>query len=296
MVERNLQYNIPISDITSKLDVRYRGYFERFLDENILVKRDLNVYNTGTQPTVVQELVSFTYDEFRDFLIARYLVNEMLPTNRELFINTISNLDNKSISEGLLPCLFIHVFQAGNQEAKAILEQKKEYDGLLALNIWNVDENRLSDADLRNVKNVLPLYPMRVTSRLLSRWNTREHPRLNIGILLDYVSDLDDKALDNFKKRAVPGPELERDPFLRNHSSREHLFNEIEEIMVKKLYVKKPDLKQVFEFMLIFLPDEPMAARILKGYLGDGGDKSIITDMLARTKSNLLKSVLQRWI
>ena len=296
MVERNLQYNIPISDITSKLDVRYRGYFERFLDENILVKRDLNVYNTGTQPTVGQELVSFTYDEFRDFLIARYLVNEMLPTNRELFINTISNLDNKSISEGLLPFLFIHVLQTGNQEAKAILEQEKEYDGLLALNIWNVDENRLSDADLQNVKNVLHLYPMRVTSRLLSRWNTHEHSRLNIGILLDYVSGLDDKALDNFKKRAVPGSELGRDPFLRNQSSREHFFNELEEIMVKKLYVKKPDLKQIFEFMLIFLPDESRAARILKGYLDDGGDKSIITDMLARTKSNLLKSVLQRWI
>lgn len=296
MVERNLQYNIPISDITSKLDVRYRGYFEQFLDENILVKRDLMVDHVGTQPTRAQELVSFTYDEFRDFLLARYLVNEILPQNKDLFISIIHNIDNKSISEGLLSFLFIHIFQTGNKEAKAIIEQEEEYNGLMALNVWNVDESKLSDTDLQKVKAVLPLYPMRVTSRLLRRWNHQEHPRLNISILLDYVSGLDDKALSDFKKRAVPGPDLGRDPYLRNKSSREFFFEEIEEIMVKKLYENYPDLKQVFEFLLIFLPGEPRVARIMKGYLDDSGDKSIIADMLARTESNLLKSVLQQWV
>lgn len=106
----------------------------------------------------------------------------------------------------------------------------------------------------------------------------------------------DDKALSDFKKRAMPGPDLGRDPYLRNQSSREFFFEEIEEIMVKKLYENYPDLKQVFEFLLIFLPGEPRVARIMKGYLDDSGDKSIIADMLARTESNLLKSVLQQWV
>lgn len=289
MVENGLQSKIPIREVTSRLDHRFRGLFERFLDENILVKRDMDYDG---------EVVSFTYDEFRDYLIARYLVNEVLPADKTKFIGILSMLKDRSVSEGLIPFLFTHIFQYGNSEARDIIRNESWFDATLALNIWSLEDELLETADIERLKSLIIRYPSRISIELLRRWDSKRYPHLNITMLLDFVTKLDDTILAKYRDVAMPGPTLGRYRFAfdSDKSDREYFFEEMEKIVADRVYEKNPELVNLLRYMLIFLPSDMEPARILKAYLEDTGDKSIVSDMLTQTASEVLRENLSRWI
>lgn len=285
MVEKREWFNIPVKDVTTRIDIRFKGLFERFLDENILVKREL-----GTSNSIKHEVVSFTYDEFRDYLIAHYLVDEVLPADREKFIKIIDSLKDRSITEGVLPFLFIHILQTDNKEAKDIINGMPWYGGVLALNFQKVDDDKIKPEDIEVLKSMIALYPMRISWQLLGRWNLNDYPRPNIITLIDYVSGLNDSELKKYLDVTMP---MSTGNYTNHERVRDDLFNQLNEIIREKYFIENPDMKYLFEYLLIFFFDDPQAADLLNEYLKNGGDGSIIEDMKLRTSSVRLRKILQ---
>ena len=58
---------IEMAYIEAEIPEREHDLFHRFIDENLLLRRDIKIANTSLGNT---EIISFTYDNFRDYLIA----------------------------------------------------------------------------------------------------------------------------------------------------------------------------------------------------------------------------------
>lgn len=287
MIERNEQFNLPIDILRNKLDSQTKDIIERFLDENILVKRDISKS---------KEVVSFTYDEFRDFLKAKYLVQNILPSSVDGFNKAIDNSSDKSISEGLLPFLLIDIYESKNEEAKAIIKSKEWFVNVFALNIWNVSDDNIHDEDVKYLEECMRLYPKRITNELIYRWDCKKYHKINIGWLLNYVSSLDDQSLDSYIQAVFPISEKTSYYYIENYTFRDWFLDSLDNILKSKTNIHQKDLKYIFELALILTPVSSKAIKMIDLYIEETKDRSIVSDLNSKTVSKNLKSALSRWI
>ncbi len=71
MINNDQFFNVPLSYLECNLNDDEKRIFSRFLDENILLRKDLTPKAKGLFGR--NEVVNFTYDAFRDYLLSSYL-------------------------------------------------------------------------------------------------------------------------------------------------------------------------------------------------------------------------------
>lgn len=188
MISTKTFMNVPLDDVLTHCNQQEKDAYLRFLDENILLRKDLledNVFAT-------REVVNFTYDEFRDFLLAEYLKEISKSVQSSELGQTITELTNEAIVtfEGLRTFLFLvgHNDPALNK----ILVSQPWYENAFVSCIWSIPDEEISDDDIMHLKQMFPLYIKYLTRMfVLINWDLSVNPRLNITILLDILSELD---------------------------------------------------------------------------------------------------------
>lgn len=201
MITNNRFFNVPLSFMESHLSESEYKIFTRFLEENILLRRDLTPESKGLFGT--NEMVNFTYDAFRDYLLSAYLSDHMFYADISKYKQCISDYTHKDhqLREGITPFLFVHSKIQNNVAALEYFSTFDWYTTVFEHYIWDVPNNVINDNDIKLVKKILCSdHPAYVAQNLIyfGRWKELEYPSLNIKLLLNHFAGLNDEELSCF--------------------------------------------------------------------------------------------------
>ena len=144
-----------------------KDLLDTVVEEDILIKSVENKEN----PFFNHTLYSFTYDEFRDFLLAMVLLGE----TDDIFARKASELStNYSRYDGLLKYLFLFCKNTGSSKLSA-LESTDNYNRLYSANIFSVDDSVLLDEDVRVITRALETNHEALYYEICKRLNLTEY-------------------------------------------------------------------------------------------------------------------------
>ncbi len=199
MITYKQYFNIPLDDLikgTEKRDV-----YIRFLDENILIKRDLDSNESGI--FLPSEVVNFTFDEFRDFLISEYLVDNIFKNSVDEFEEFLNNElnQNSSIKEGCATYLFFASRKSKSVRLLNIVKTQPWYQDVFIKNIFSVKENQITEEDMHVLSFYIKknsTYSKFIIETLIYRRNLEYFNVLNIESLFATIRSMNDFEFDNF--------------------------------------------------------------------------------------------------
>ena len=247
MLEKWQFSNVPVSAIPSELD---KGLYA-LLDEELILRRDAPPGASVFAPS--EEAINFTFDDFRDFLLAQYLIDRVYQADRGRFGAYIARSDPKDsqIIEGLKKFLFYASRNRGNEEFWSFYRSQPWYADVYDDEIFNIDAKLLRAED-RNL--TVPALRAggdraRAFSRHLARcWHPRAYPVLNLDLLLSVVTQSGDTQFDDL----IAAP-FESYPSNRLSASAFCIF--ITECILPK-FKPGPDVPEngLFRFLILLLP------------------------------------------
>lgn len=193
MVDNKRFGDVPISSFPEKLEAAL----------NVLLNEDLILRRDGPQGrrlfTASDETVNFTFDEFRDFLLANYLYEDVFKFDHSAFFTVIKNIvpeSNQSV-EGLKRYLFYASRSRADDEFYEKYREEPWYEDVYFREIFSVNPDLHRDDDRLKIQESLAksdYLSRRLMKRLIVRWDTSANPVLNLNLLLDYLRGLDNDA------------------------------------------------------------------------------------------------------
>jgi len=176
--------------------ISVRGFSEvekeivrRLVADDVILRQEITPAGLASLGELV---ISFTYDELRDFVLAYSFVSDK--QSAEDMANTLSRLSGRPIFEGV----YRYVYLLGRKQgAKAAIEACEAADNFLkhySLNVHLVPPNVQNVQDVERLKALLadtefPDRVQRAALLLLRRGNRAE--LLNINILIEHLNGLD---------------------------------------------------------------------------------------------------------
>ncbi|MEC4086235.1 NACHT domain-containing protein [Myroides odoratimimus] len=150
MITKKQYSNIVLDEILDSKD--NRELYIRFLDENVLIKRDLvsaSIFGT-------REVVNFTFDEFRDFLISDYLISELYQSEKDKFIVFLDEeiTKNSVLMEGCSTFLFFKSRKTSDFVLRDIIQEQKWFSKVFSNCIFNVPDAEIIENDLKNLEKI----------------------------------------------------------------------------------------------------------------------------------------------
>lgn len=255
--------DIPISDIFSGNDDL--KLLDRILDEDIILRKDLTENGLGSIIDQKSEVVNFTFNEFRDFLLSDYLIFEVFKKSAKKFEGLIDEfIKAKSpVAEGLSKYLFYISKRVSfdkkleerlgldSKQLGQLINGKPWYNKIFIECIFSTDDAFITDYDLNKVKE----YFMKnvnnssfVIVTLMNRYNIDYYKNLNIKFLMSIF-----KALNETEYKNLVNPVYENQD-LYYHWGIIELSNDLENVFNKNILERNPHLHNIFE-LIIFLFD-----------------------------------------
>lgn len=192
------------------------------LGEEILLRRDLATDNKISLAAPA-EVLNFVYDEFRDFLIAKYLVDNFDPKAPNSFAAFVAAGKDGAvqISEGIKRFLFYTSRLPDRAKFWKYYSQLPAYAEVFVPEIFFVAEKHLNADDAVRVRAVLEkadYNSTRVAQFLLWRGPRELYPFLNLDLLIETLADGDDGryaslirknfiSYHHFQERTLPAQE-----------------------------------------------------------------------------------------
>lgn len=253
MISNGVFFNVPLSYLESKFTNDEQRIFSRFLEENILLRKDLTPDAKGLFGR--KEVINFTYDSFRDYLLSAYLTDHVFVNDRNHYEKCISEYTSKGhqLREGLTPFLFVHSKINNNNEVLNFLKTFDWYEYIFEGYIWDVPDDTINTEDIKQVVMLLQSEdPSYVTRRLIfyGRGNEAHFPNLNIRILLDYLSTLDDKALNIFIDKVWSDKPIGKWHRADEKSQRMQMVESIDEVLENNELCSIIHFHNLFELLL----------------------------------------------
>jgi len=255
MIEHKAFENIPIDSLL-KTDNRNRDIYIRFLDENILLRKDIEEQNGifGNK-----EFVNFTFDEFRDFLITDYLLNNLYENSKDKFYLFIEeNINNKSrIKEGCMSFIFSMERLKGNFELSSFIRKQDWYGEVFPYYIFDIKDEYVTTDDKLELKskflNDRDISEHITFSLAYQRWNAEDFPNLNIQLLFEIFETLTDDEFKNNVYKIYPEKRYSHyDRFEKDQL--EKLIERLEDILGNEDFSISPSRHNIFQYILYFLP------------------------------------------
>ncbi len=194
MIYEKTYVNVPLDKIIA--NPSDREMYIRFLDENILVKRDIQTDEKGIFNS--SEVVNFTFDEFRDFLISQYLVEVLYKKSVEEFTSFIENQvnDKSPLLEGCSTFLFYVSRKGLDKQLHEILLKQPWFEAVFSKCIFSLKDSHVTNED----KNVLKgkvlsneRYSNSIILNLIIRYDIAYYKNLSIEFLFEVLRELDPK-------------------------------------------------------------------------------------------------------
>ena len=282
MIEHDSFMNVKMDEILPVLNSDQRRIIHRFIDSNIIVRKDLSSEVFGS------EVVNFTYDEFRDFLIAHYLIDVIAAESFERFKELVEKYtaEKHTLREGLIGFLFLYSKDSNKSEIVDYIRTQSWYEAAFLRYIWDVREDQISDTDIADMRRYLR-ENMDIASMLVygDRWNEKIH-KLSIRILLDMLESFENAELATYVDAAWPNKRT----WERKNSDRDHLFVQTQKVLDDM--DENSEMHAVFEHLLYIAPFDIDASRIYRQYYCRFMPKDQVGHVYGKTKSVKLKSFI----
>jgi hypothetical protein len=189
MLDNDQYADVPVTGFAEK----ELGTLTDLVDEDILVRRDLAPASVvGTV-----EVLNFTFDACRDFLLSDYLLNVLAQRDGPRFQKLVGELTDpqKSVAEGLQQYLFYASRYLADPSITAFLEGQEWYETVFISSLFDLDDDAITQQDAVRLKgfcvNNHQMAPQIVVN-LLVRWNPKRHHHANILTLFELFDSLDD--------------------------------------------------------------------------------------------------------
>ena len=253
MISKDSFFNVPLQQLLKNIAKEEEKIFKRFLDENILLRKDLAPDAKGVFGH--KEVVNFTYDSFREYIISAYLSDGIQPNDISKYKRLVQQytLDGHQLKEGLTPFLFVHAKNNRQKEACDFLAGLEWYEDIFESFIWDVKEDSIVDPDVKTIQRLLLKDdPKFVAHQLVfwGRWNTDKHKLINIKLLLNHLASLEDKALSEFMEKVWPQKVVNYYGRKNEKSERWNMIKTIEELLADDIFMQFKDSHNVFELLL----------------------------------------------
>ncbi|MFA5781309.1 MAG: hypothetical protein WC868_03470 [Bacteroidales bacterium] len=230
MIQNKVYINVPLDNIIEVPE--YREMYVRFLDENILIKRDIQADEKGIFTSA--EVVNFTFDEFRDFLISRYLIEILYKKSQSDFVSFIeSEITKKStLLEGCSTFLFFISRKCSDKYLKDIISIQSWFEAVFSRCIFSINNSQITENDKKMLGDILrkDIVPNNsIVYNLIYRYDITHYNKLNIDFLFELLSEFDEQQ---YEKCFVS--EFGDDQWAHSQINQESLLNQINKIIDKR--------------------------------------------------------------
>lgn len=254
MIDQDKFMGVEMSTIEQVIPEREHELFHRFIDENILLRRDIDSCNTSLGS---KELVSFTYDNFRDYLIADYIVNCIYFQDLSKFKSCVDNYTTvgHTLKEGIVAFLFLLAKKQNDISRYHYLRTKSWFDDAFLEYIWQIPNEFLNQNDVEDIKRLMVSRPRNTAYRLVywGRWDTNRNPLINITLLLNHLSSLNDIELKQYLNECWKQDHPTKYPWGKlQKSETEQLVEQLNKIVDEKSWEQNKEIHNVMEFALYF--------------------------------------------
>ncbi len=167
-----------------------KDLLDLIVNEDILIK----TYEDDAQTLLLSQTnYSFTYDEFRDFLIACNYVNvDDLTFSKDYHDMAM----NKGRYDGILKYLFL-IFKSNNNPKLYLLPKETIYDYIYSANLFSLEDDVIVDEDIKRVENALSDSNEWVFYNLCNRLNIDHFKNLSVINIVNYrVNNFTGKSTD----------------------------------------------------------------------------------------------------
>lgn len=248
-----------------------------------------------------REVVNFTYDEFRDYLLSSYLVDTIYSKFPEYFESFVAEYtkSNQQLAEGLRSFLFILSKKHSDKKIHTWLKSLDWYKTSFINHIWDIDDKYINGDDIALIEELLPEYNKYLIPRLLfiGRWDTIRFPKLNIQIILKYSASLSDSDLHE-KVYSIWRSKLDY-WYKADDKTWIDFLSLHEELLSDHTFFQNPESHNIFEFFLYLTPFSYDALEIYEAYLKTYSNKKQLlkvkdvchSDRLKQTIDNLLNKL-----
>lgn len=191
--------NIPVNVIPENLGIA----LGRLLEEELIIRRDAP--SAGGFFTPNDETLNFTFDEFRDFLLAQYLVQNVFVSDQEAFVRYLAKTMPPEAPplEGLKKFLFYISRKADQKRFLMFYARHQWYTDVFHTEIFNIPPSLLTVDDEVSVRKRLfqgDWQAQQIAIQLAVNWHRGVCPRLNLDLLVSVLLDCDDQQ---FQRIAV---------------------------------------------------------------------------------------------
>lgn len=207
MVENDVFINMPLDDVLKDFAADERLCFTAFMSANLLLRQD-----TPEGPVGIYDVLNFTYEQIRDFLVTRYMVDVVFPNSRDEFVKLVEKYTavSNNQAEGTKMFLFLYSRMHDKKEVYEIVKNQPWFNEVLLNHIWDLPDDTITDEDLDIVKNHLQNHPDGLAKKLAyTHWSPVRYPNLNIQLLLNVLQAMNPAERREYLEKIWPSKEKE---------------------------------------------------------------------------------------
>lgn len=231
MLDRQNYLQIPIMEFSNG----EQKLLKKMLENDVLFKGEVQL-ETGLLKRE-RTVISFTFDEFRDFCLTNYLLEHS--NEKETFIALWNDFHKRhtTICEGMERYIFYLAFTQYREKIFLWLQECPEYENLYWENIWDVEDKYITPKDIEIWKGQLISngpHSVQIVHHLFIRCDKSYFSMANIQVLFKVMDELllDYTKFDKFI-RVMFGPERkERYNIISTDKGRVYPYNNF----LKELY------------------------------------------------------------
>jgi len=180
--------NVPMNSISGEFDT----VISILVNEGVILRKDLTEKTSLTEDS---EVLNFTYDEFRDYVLADYLTKVVSRDNFDSFKDQFSKLvaPECPVAEGLGHYSFVISRRDNNLKVMEHLKSLDNFDEIFIRAIFTIDNSLISQEDIETFKRIFlkdSKTVEQIYSVLINRRDKTDFPKLNIWILFEIIAQL----------------------------------------------------------------------------------------------------------
>jgi len=186
MLDKKQFFKIPRDELSAEELI----VIDKMLESDVLFKQETTIKN-GLIPKTTGVL-SFTFDEFRDYCITKYILENCRGEDDFLEWWDKAHLETWTILEGMERYTFFLAKSDGNS-ILLILKKCKEYDRLYWENIWELEEAHFNQDDIQKLKNEVlndGKFASQVAVFIFMRQDKNYFSKTNVELLFETLDQL----------------------------------------------------------------------------------------------------------
>ncbi|WP_207724290.1 hypothetical protein, partial [Acetobacterium tundrae] len=193
MINKKEFFKVP----STIFDIAEQGILAKMLSNEVIFKDEEIIKEGMLERKGV--IISFTFDEFRDFCITEYILKNYSDINKFIKFWKDMNDENFTIREGVSKYSFYLARTMSQSELLSIIETLPEYEDMYWNFIWGLEDKYLSKEDMENWKVEVfkgGKYDKKIVHDLIMKYDCEYFRNINIMTLFDI---LDEIAMDSGK-------------------------------------------------------------------------------------------------